>query len=123
MPFVTVYCGQPQINIRRRGAAGARRAARHESEPAPRRPVRNAPAGRTMPPRLLALLGPAQALADDQGSKAFRVTARIAFDSGQRMTTEVVIFMLDSGTEPYRVLTWRDDIDDAPADRNRTTLR
>ncbi len=43
-----------------------------------------------------------------------RVTARIAFDSGQRMTSEAVIFLLDSGVEPYRILTWRDDIDDAP---------
>ena len=58
-----------------------------------------------------------------QGSKALRVTARIAFDSGQRVTTEAVIFILDSGTEPYRVLTWRDDIDDAPAERSRTALR
>ena len=65
---------------------------------------------------LLATLGPAQALATPQGSKAVRVTARIAFDSGQRMTTEAVIFLLDNGTEPYRVLTWRDDIDDATGD-------
>ena len=40
------------------------------------------------------------------------MTARIAFDSGQRMTTEAVIFLLDSGTDPYRILTWRDDMDD-----------
>ena len=40
------------------------------------------------------------------------MTARITFDSGQRMTTEAVIFVLDSGTEPYRVLTWRDDADE-----------
>ena len=45
------------------------------------------------------MLGAAQALAHAQGSKALRVTARIAFDSGQRMTTEAVIFILDSGTE------------------------
>ena len=51
------------------------------------------------------------------GSKAVRVTARIVFDSGQRMTTEAVIFILDSGGEPYRIMTWRDDLDDAPADQ------
>ena len=45
------------------------------------------------------------------------MTARIAFDSGQRMTTEAVIFLLDSGTEPYRVLTWRDDVDHMRASR------
>ncbi len=59
------------------------------------------------------MLGPAQNFATIQGNKALRVTTRIAFDSGQRMTTEAVVFVLDSGTEPYRVLTWRDDIDDA----------
>ena len=64
---------------------------------------------------LLAMLGPAQNFATTQGNKALRVTTRIAFDSGQRMTTEAVVFVLDSGTEPYRVLTWRDDIDDARA--------
>jgi general secretion pathway protein K len=62
---------------------------------------------------LLAMLGPAQTLANTQSNKALRVTARIAFDSGQRMTTEAVIFILDNGPEPYRVLTWRDDADDS----------
>jgi hypothetical protein len=33
------------------------------------------------------------------------------------MTTEAVIFILDSGTEPYRILTWRDDMDDTPDTR------
>jgi general secretion pathway protein K len=66
---------------------------------------------------LLAMLGAAQTLANTQSSKALRVTARIAFDSGQRMTTEAVIFILDSGTEPYRILTWRDDMDDTPDTR------
>ena len=69
------------------------------------------------------MLGPAQALATTRGSKAMRVTARIAFDSGQRMTTEAVIFLLDSGTEPYRILTWRDDIDDAPATTRQDVTR
>ena len=59
---------------------------------------------------------PAQPLGTISGSKAVRVTARIAFDSGQRVTSEAVIFILDSGSDAYRVLTWRDDIDDAPAD-------
>ena len=63
------------------------------------------------------MLGAGQAFANAQGSKALRVTARIAFNSGQRMTTEAVIFLLDSGTDPYRVLTWQDDMDHTPANR------
>src|SRR5204862_2985266 len=66
---------------------------------------------------LLAMLGAAHTRANTQSSKALRVTARIAFDSGQRMTTEAVIFILDSGTEPYRILTWRDDMNDTPNTR------
>ena len=33
----------------------------------------------------------------------------------ERMTTEAVVFVLDSGAEPYRILTWRDDMDDTGA--------
>jgi general secretion pathway protein K len=114
-PFVTVYSGQPQINIfdaapqviaalpgmnpERLHAVLAQRQARSQNAQA-----------------LLASLGPAQTLATTQGNKALRVTARITFDSGQRMTTEAVIFVLDSGTEPYRILTWRDDADDTRAE-------
>jgi hypothetical protein len=61
-------------------------------------------------PALLAMLGPGT-LGALSGSKSVRITSRITFDSGQRVTSEVVIFILDSGTEAYRVLTWRDDID------------
>jgi len=114
-PFVTVYSGQPQINIL--DAAPQVIAALPGMNPerlhtilAQRRAGAQNAAG------LLAMLGPAQTLATTQGNKALRVTARIAFDSGQRMTTEAVIFVLDSGTEPYRILTWRDDVDDTRAE-------
>ena len=119
LPFLTVYSGRPQINIldaapqviaalpgmapdRLQAVLAARQAAPQDAQAQ----------GVQV---LLASLGAAQALATTQGSKAVRVTARIAFDSGQRMTTEAVIFLTDNGTEPYRILTWRDDVDDAPA--------
>ena len=68
------------------------------------------------------MLGPGS-LGSLAGSKSIRVTARIAFDSGQRVTTEVVIFILDNGSDVYRILTWRDDVDDAPELRNRIVTR
>jgi general secretion pathway protein K len=116
LPFLTVYSGQPQINIY--NAAPQVVAALPGMEP----PRLNAvlvqrEAGPQNAQGLLAMLGPAQTHANTQSSKALRVTARIAFDSGQRMTTEAVIFILDSGTEPYRILTWRDDMDDTPGTR------
>jgi len=112
LPFLTVYSGRPQINIL--DAAPQVVAALPGMSPERLQAVlaaRQAPAQNGQD--LVAALGPAQTLATTQGGKAVRVTARIAFDSGQRMTTEAVIFLLDSGTEPYRILTWRDDIDGA----------
>jgi len=112
LPFLTVYSGQPQINIFNAAplvvaALPGMDAARLNAVLVQRE------AGPQYAEGLLAMLGPAQTLANAQSNKALRVTARIAFDSGQRMTTEVVIFILDSGPEPYRVLTWRDDMDDS----------
>ena len=112
LPFLTVYSGQPQVNVL--DAAPQVLAAIPGMDPERLNAVlaqRNVPQQNTQ--GLLAMLGPAQNFATTQGNKALRVTSRIAFDSGQRMTTEAVVFVLDSGSEPYRVLTWRDDIDDA----------
>jgi general secretion pathway protein K len=112
LPFLTVYSGQPQINIF--NAAPQVVAALPGMDPARLNAVLvQREAGPQNAEGLLAMLGPAQTLANTQSSKALRVTARIAFDSGQRMTTEAVIFILDSGPEPYRILTWRDDMDDS----------
>jgi len=119
LPYLTVYSGQSQVNIftappqvlaalpgmdpGRLQAILVQRAATPQNEQTAR--------------ALLAMLGAGEAFANAQGSKALRVTARIAFNSGQRMTTEAVIFLLDSGTDPYRVLTWQDDMDHTPANR------
>ena len=122
VPFVTVYSAQPGINPM--DAAPQVLAALPGIDPSRLNAVLNErAAGRRNAPRVQGMLGAAQVLAGAQGSKAFRVTARTAFDSGQRVTTEAVIFILDSGSDAYRVLTWRHDIDDAPAERSRTTLR
>jgi general secretion pathway protein K len=119
LPFLTIYSGRPEINIL--DAAPQVIAALPGMEPARLQAVL---AARQVPAQdaqaLVASLGAAQALATTQGNKSVRVTARIAFDSGQRMTTEAVIFLTDNGTEPYRILTWRDDIDDARTDAQAT---
>lgn len=117
LPFVTVYSGQPQVNIfdaepQVIAALPGMDAERLNAVLVQRR------AGPQNAQGLVAMLGPAAAaLATDKGNKALRVTARMAFDSGQRMTSEAVIFVLDSGTHPYRVLTWRDDAEDNTATR------
>ena len=122
IPFVTVYSAQAGINPM--DAAPQVLAALPGMDPSRLNAVLSErAAGRRNAPRVQAMLGAAQVLAGAQGSKAFRVTARTAFDGGQRVTTEAVIFILDGGTDAYRVLTWRHDIDDAPAERSRTTMR
>jgi len=123
-PYLTVYSGQGQINIL--DAAPQVIAALPGMNPGLLNEilVRRAQGGRQNAEQLLALLGPAQQIGTISGSKAVRVTSRIVFDSGQRVTSEVVIFILDGSGEVYRIMTWRDDLDDAPADqRNRIVTR
>ncbi|MEA2928334.1 MAG: ral secretion pathway protein [Hyphomicrobiales bacterium] len=123
LPFVTVYSGAPQINIM--GAAPEVLAALPGMNPNLLYAIL---AQRQAEPqnvqKLAALLGPAQPLATGHGSKAVRVTPQIVFDDGQRMSADIVIFILDNGTEPYRVLSWRDSSDDPlPDERPRPRKR
>jgi general secretion pathway protein K len=119
LPYLTVYSGQPQINIFT--AAPQALAAVPGMDPQRLQTIlvqrAAAPQNEQTAQALLAMLGAGQTFASAQAGKSLRVTARIAFDSGERMTTEAVIFLLDSGTDPYRILTWHDDMDDTPASR------
>jgi len=60
---------------------------------------------------LLALLGESASHASADPTKAVRVTVRVSFDNGRQISSEVVIFVTDNDTEPYRVLSWRDGMD------------
>jgi general secretion pathway protein K len=119
LPYLTVYSGQPQVDIF--NASPQVLAALPGMDPQRLQAIlvqrASAPQNEQAAQALLGMLGAGQTFANTQGNKSLRVTARIAFDSGQRMTTEAVIFLLDSGTDPYRILTWHDDMDDTPADR------
>jgi len=109
LPYLTVYSGQGQVNIL--DAAPQVLAALPGMTPALLNDVLVRRAlGREAAQQLVEQLGSAS-LATLAGSKSFRVTSQIGFDSGQRVTSEVVIFILDNGPEPYRILTWRDDVD------------
>ena len=116
LPYLTVYSGQPQVNILT--AAPQVLAAMPGMDPQRLQGIlvrrAAAPQNEHTARALLATLGAGQTHANAEGSRTLRVTARIAFDSGQRMTTEAVIFLLDGGIEPYRVLTWQDDMDNTP---------
>jgi general secretion pathway protein K len=45
------------------------------------------------------------------GSRAYRITVDVELPDGQRSGGEVVILLLESGDEPYRVLSWHNNSD------------
>ena len=115
LPFVTVYSGLAQINVA--DAAPEVLAALPGITPSLLHTIL---VQRQAPPQnrqaLLAMLGPAQTHATIEGSKATRVRVRIDFDNGRRMNSEVVILVFEGGEEPYKVLSWRDELDEPSPD-------
>ena len=55
-------------------------------------------------------LGPARASATIAKSISFRILTTVQFDNGRRMSSEVVI-ALGGEKDPYRVLSWQDDVE------------
>jgi general secretion pathway protein K len=49
------------------------------------------------------------------GARAYRITVGVELGSGRRSGAEVVILLLESGSEPYRVLSWRNASDGSTA--------
>jgi len=103
LPHVTVFSGLDRIN--------ARDAAPEVLAAVPgMTPAGLTGAGRAAP---AATGSGAQPFVTAEGSPATRVTARISFDNGRRITSEAVILPGD-GSEPFRILSWRADIDAPP---------
>jgi general secretion pathway protein K len=61
---------------------------------------------------LLSILGPAQTHATADPGRQVRVTVQVVLDNGRRMRSEVVILAHEEDSEPYRVLSWNDDVDE-----------
>jgi general secretion pathway protein K len=110
LPLVTVFSGRPGINIL--DAAPDVVAALPGMTPDRLYAVLSQRAGGAQNAELvLGLLGPDQGAATAEGSKAMRVTVRMRFDNGRRISAEAVILPLEDAGEPFRVLSWRDDFD------------
>lgn len=62
---------------------------------------------------ILAMLGPARPYAAVDRSKTIRAMIDVAFDNGRMVRAEVVFRLAESGDEPYDLLYWQDDFDDA----------
>ncbi len=109
MPFVTVFSGRrevdpleaaPEVVAALPGMTPDQLKSFLEQRAGLRRDVRS----------LNAALGPARAAATLEVADAVRVWITIGFDGGRRAATEAVI-LLGDGDDPYRVLSWRDDVD------------
>jgi general secretion pathway protein K len=48
---------------------------------------------------------------DDTPPKAYRLNVNVELSSGRRTGAEVIILLLETGDEPYRVLSWRNGLD------------
>ena len=109
LPFVTVFSNLPSVNII--DAAPQVVAALPGMTPETLREVLAQRANPALNPRsLLEMTGNAGG-ATLPSSKAYRITVAVAFDDGRRSAAEVVILLLESGDEPYRVLSWHNASD------------
>jgi general secretion pathway protein K len=61
--------------------------------------------------QLLTKLGDAGKLATTQNSHATRVFVEAGLGSGRRAHAEIVLYFKDHDTEPFSIVSWRDDFD------------
>jgi general secretion pathway protein K len=108
MPYVTVYSGRAEINIR--DAAPTVIAAIPGMTPA-RLGAFLGGGGESLDAQSTgSRVGDLQNVVTTEGSKAMRVTVRVRFDSGRKIVSQAVI-LIGGSDKPYRVLWWQDDID------------
>jgi general secretion pathway protein K len=111
LPFVTVFSGLPEVNVL--VAQPEVIAALPGMTPSG---LKEFMSERPMLPRDMAAvataLGPAQANATIDKSDSFRVLTTVKFDNGRQTSSEVVIG-LGGKENPYRVLSWQDDVETA----------
>ena len=112
LPFVTVFSNMASINIL--DAAPQAVAALPGMTPETLQAVLSQRADPALDPRaLLGVIGGQGATL--AGAKAYRMTIGADTGNGRRSAAEVVILLLESGEEPYRVLSWRNASDGGAA--------
>jgi general secretion pathway protein K len=108
LPFVTVFNGQAGIDVNV-AAREVIAALPHINESVvdeilTQRDPRN-------PQAVRRFLGQAGSNVAIGGRKATRVTAHVVLGTGRQVNADVVLLIAESGSEPYRILAWRDDFD------------
>ena len=112
LPFVTVFSNLASINIL--DAAPQVVAALPGMTPENLQEVLSQRADPTQDPKSLLTIAGGQG-ATVAGSKTYRITIGVDAANGRHSAAEAVILLLDSGAEPYRVLSWRNASDGGAA--------
>ena len=108
MPYVTIFSGRADVDIIE--AAPQVIAALPGMTPERLNAVLARRAG-LQPGDTIALpQGAGQTVGAANSSKATRVTVSVVFDNGRRIMSEAVI-LIDGRDEPFRVLSWQNDLD------------
>lgn len=120
VPFLTVYSGQAEVDLL--NAAPEVLAALPGMTP---ERLHMLLAQRESAPQdiLRAQLGMAAQYITMQPGKANRITVDVRLDSNLRVRSEAVVLLLDDDTEPFRVLSWRDEIAEQSTDERATVSR
>jgi general secretion pathway protein K len=119
LPFVTVFSNVGQINIR--DAAPQVVAALPNVTPERLQSVLSLRGDTAIDPRSLVGMAASEG-ATLAPSRAYRVSVDAELSGGRRRAAEVVILLLESGAEPYRVLSWRNASDGSTTPQG-TSLR
>lgn len=112
LPLVTVYNGKAAISIR--DASPQVLAALPRMDPTRLQSILEARANPDIDPRLLvSLASPDNDLVTVEAARAMRLAMNVVLDNGRLSRFETVVLMAAGGGEPYRVLFWRDKIEEA----------
>jgi len=112
LPFVTVFSNVAQVNVL--DAAPQVLAALPNITPESLQSVLSQRGDPALDPRsLIATAGGEGATLS--GSRAYRISVETELADGRRGAAEVVVLLLESGEEPYRVLSWRNASDGSTA--------
>jgi general secretion pathway protein K len=106
LPYLTVYSGQAEVNVL--NAAPEVLAALPGMTPERLHIMLGLRAGAPQDV-LTAQLGIAAQYATAQPGKSNRISVDVRFDANRRVRSEAVILLRDEDTEPFRVLSWRDE--------------
>jgi general secretion pathway protein K len=112
LPFVTVFSNVAQVNVL--DAAPQVLAALPNITPESLQSVLTQRADPALDPRSLVGIAGGEG-ATLSGSKAYRIAVEAELPDGRRSGAEVVILLLESGDEPYRVLSWHNGSDGSTA--------